>query len=364
MTTRFRSGLPAFLWILLLAPLPSEAREEPSPPKGRAPATIDYEKPAVYAKIPKSAGDSTRIRKLAAPLKARNAEETLRNIHVFLVSKVPQVPEGGWRADHWNFDRLVQGFDHDGCASHALVFANLARACGIPVVYIKSSRHTWIREYVATGKTGSFSGHVFLEVHVDGKWRLLDAQGMRIWDRYDPGDLELPGGLLASEKGWDHYEMVHSTRRDDYIREAKARWKGFDVSTLRKNENPGRALLPRAHAVTLGDEWKVLSQRLSNLRSFDLGYWQKMIGNVKQGLFIVTSMGGRVEVPRNEVGNWLPVSLEQLEKEFKAGKSSVRTRLLDDGTLVVLVSAPGLADLMRLIWKTDFEKMRAEHAAR
>ncbi len=337
---------------------------EPRPPKGRTPAVIDYEKPAQYARIPKSAGDVALIRKLATSLQAKKPEHTFLNIHAFLRSKVPHVPEDGWRADPWNFDRLVRGFDHRGCASHGLVFANLARACGIPVVYIKSSRHAWIREYVASGKTGSFAGHVFLEVYVDGRWQLLDAQGMRIWDRYDPRDLELPGGLRAYEKGWDHHAMVHSTRRDEYIREAKARWKGFDVTTLRRNENPGRSLVPKAYAVTLGDEWKVLSQRLGSLHSFDLGYWPRTIDKVKGRMFVVTSMGGRVEVPPDEIDAWLPVGLEQLEKEFLAGASHVRTRLKADGTLVVLVSAPGLRELMRLLWATDFEAMRAAHAAR
>jgi hypothetical protein len=341
---------------------PAAAKEGPKPPAGRTPEVIDYGSPAKYAKLPKSAGDAAHIRKLAAKLKDENAVETFRNLHVFIRSHVPHVPERGWRADHWDFDRLIHGFDHNGCASHGLLFGSLARACGIPVVFIKSSRHEWIRKYVGTGQTGSFSGHVFLEVHVDGAWRLLDAQGMRMWDRYDPSDPELPGGLYAYEKGWDHYAMVHSTRRDDYIREAKARWKDFDVSTLRRNENPGRRLLPRAFAVTIGGEWRALSERITGLMSFDLGYWKKTIDKVKGNFFVVTGIGGDVEVPPPEIDDWLPVKRVQLRKDALAGKSYVKTRTLKDGTFVVLVAAPGWIALKQLIWRTDFEKLRRDFA--
>lgn len=328
-------------------------------PEGRVPETIEYGKPKRYARIAKSAGDEAHIRKLAAPLKADRAEQTLRRIGAFVSDEVPHVPVDEWRAEPQDFDALVRGFDHRGCASHALVFANLARACGIPAVYVKSTRHEWIREYVATGKTGNFSGHVFLEVYVDGKWKLLDAQGMRIWDDYDVKDPELPGGLLAYEKGWDHYAMVHSARRDLYIKEATRRWRGFDVSKLRKNKASGRSLLRPAYAVTLSGEWRVLADRIPGLCSFDRGYWKQTIPKVRGNLLVVTSMGGRVEVPRDEAKAWLPVPLEQLATDAVAGKSSVRTRRLDDGTLVVLVAAPDWNALMSLIWRTKFASLRA-----
>lgn len=334
----------------------------PRPPTGRTPETIDYAHPERYLEIPKSAGDAAHVRKLAGPLKAPDAEQTLRRIHAFIADRVPHVPYGVWEADAHDFDELVQGFDHRGCASHALVFCNLARACGLPAVYVKSSSHEWIRKYVATGETGNFAGHVFLEVYLKGKWKLLDAQGMRIWDDYDGANPELPGGFLASEKGWDHYAMVHSTRRDLYIRETRERWRGFDVSQLEKNEAEGRSLLPPVYAVTLGGEWRALEERNPGLHSFDLGYWEKMIPQVRGHLFLITSMGGRVEVPEAETDAWLPVPVAQLKAEAAAGKSSVRTRRLDDGTLVVLLAAPGWNELMALIWSTDLARIRCESA--
>ena len=335
----------------------------PKPPAGRTPETIDYAEPARYLRIPKSEGDEATIRKLATPLRDADPEQTIRNVYAFVASKVPHVPSKGWDPDFHRFEQLLPGFDHTGCAEYALLFANLLRAAGIPAVYVKSSRHEWIREYVATGETDGFSGHVFLEVHVRGKWRLLEDQNLRIWDEYDPSDLELPDGLLAYEKGSDAYAMVNSTRRDLFIEEAKARWSGFDVSKLRPNEAPGRALLPPVYAITMAGEWKVLGERMSFLTfSFDRGYWAEKKASVRGNVLVVTSIGGRTDIPEQEAPAWLPVSLADLRADFLAGKSLVRTRQLDDGTLVVLVSAPGWTELMALIWTTDFERIVADSA--
>lgn len=335
----------------------------PKPPAGRTPETIDYALPDRYVSFSKSEGDEVTIRKLGAPLRDADPEQTIRNVHAFVASKVPHVPSKGWDPEFRKFEQILAGFDHAGCAEYALLFANLLRAAGIPAVYVKSSRHEWIRKYVATGETDGFSGHVFLEVHVRGKWRLLEDQTLRIWDEYEPSDPELPGGLLAYEKGSDAYAMVNSTRRDLFIEEAKARWSGFDATKLRPNEAPGRALLPPVYAVTMAGEWKVLGERISSLTfSFDGSFWAERKASIRGNVLIVTSMGGSTDIPEDEAPAWLPVSLADLRADFLAGKSLVRTRRHGDGTLVVLVSAPGWAELMALIWTTDFARIVADSA--
>jgi len=204
-------------------------------PAGRKLETVDHSKPKRCLTIGKKTGNAAAIKKLAAPLKAEDLEQTLRNICAF-VAAVPHLPQRTWLPDHQDFGTLVEGFDQKDCARHGLLFGSLVRASGIPTVYVKSMRHDWIRKFVATGETGGFSGHVFLEVHIGGKWKLVDAQGMRIWDEYDPDDPELPGGLLAYEKGTDYFAMVHSPRRDLFKQEATQRFAGLDVAKLKQND--------------------------------------------------------------------------------------------------------------------------------
>ena len=357
-TFRRVAGVAVGLGVLLGAAVVVRADGAPLPPDGRTPEKVDYATPDRYVRIPEKDGDQALIKKTAAPLKDKDAEQTFRNIHAF-IARLPHVPER-WEAEYRDFGKLLPGFDHTGCACHALLFATLARACGIPAIYVKSSRHEWIRGYVATGERGGFDGHVFLEVLVGGRWKLLDAQGMQIWDAYDTSDPELPGGLLAYEKGWDHYAMVHSTRRDEFIKEALARWKDFDVSKLRKNETPGRALLPEVFAITVGGEWELLTKRTQMSMTFDRGYWKEWAPKVKGKILLVTSIAGRVGIPDAEVEAWLPPPPGA--KAARASASELRTRRLDDGTLVVLLSAPGWNELMALIWSTDFEQIRCDFA--
>jgi len=327
------------------------------PPAGRKQEKIDHSKPARCLVIGAKTGNAAAIEKLAQPLRAEDPEQTLRNVCAF-VAAVPHLPQRQWLPDHQDFATLAEGFDERDCARHALLFGTLTRACGIPTVYVKSMRHTWIREFVASGATGHYSGHVFLEVHIAGKWKLVDAQGMRIWDEYDPTDAELPGGLLAYEKGIDNYAMVHSTRRDLFKSEATARFARFDVAKLVKKESPARPLLRPIHGLTLELEWNPLGERNPGMPTFNAAAWPEKRDAVRGDVLVITSMGGRVALPDEDIKTWLPVTKKQLAAGFAARKSGVHTRELKDGTLVVLLAAPGWNELMALIWSTDFIQHR------
>lgn len=76
----------------------------------------------------------------------------------------------------------------------------------------------------------------------------------------------------------------------------------------------------------------------------------------------VTSMAGRTDIPEAEADAWLPMPLAQLAREAREGKSGVEERRLDDGTLVVLLYAPGWNELMSLLWATDLERIRCDFA--
>lgn len=328
-----------------------------APPKGRKPENVDHGKPKSCLAISKRTGDAAAIKKLAKTLRADDPEQTLRNVCAY-VAAVPNIPHRGWLPDHQDFATLSAGFDQRDCARHALLFGTLTRACGIPTVYVKSMRHDWIRAFRETGETGNFAGHVFLEVHVGNMWKLVDAQGMRIWDDYDPDDPELPGGLHAYEKGIDHHAMVHSTRRDLFKSEALARFADVDVGKLRPNAAQGRPLLRPIHALTLATEWKALGERTPGIASFNDAFWAQKRESVRGGVLVITSMGGRVGLPRSDVDEWLPIPPKKLAEEFAERSSGVHERRLDDGTLVVLLAAPGWAELMTLIWSTDFTALR------
>ena len=74
---------------------------------------------------------------------------------------------------------------YGGCADHAAVFGTLARAAGIPTVWVKTMDVDWIEDFRAgRPEAENYRGHVFLEVFLGGRWWLLDAEAMRL---YGPG---------------------------------------------------------------------------------------------------------------------------------------------------------------------------------
>lgn len=63
---------------------------------------------------------------------------------------------------------LEDGFA-TGCTDYGLVFVALARAKGIPTVYIEALENRWLRE-----GGDKIHGHVFASIPLNDKWYLID----------------------------------------------------------------------------------------------------------------------------------------------------------------------------------------------
>ena len=80
-----------------------------------------------------------------------------------------------------------------GCADYAVVTTALLRATGIPSRLVLSVNRDW----VDARQSHPFlipRGHVFIEVWIDGAWRLLDVTYLKLYQDYDPADPVLPHG--------------------------------------------------------------------------------------------------------------------------------------------------------------------------
>ena len=158
-----------------------------------------------YAELLKDAGvDTVRELKYRNPghLARAMAEANAKRRRVRLLpseNRVGRWIEANLRYDaqcayEWrDFDGVVDLGKYGGCADHAVVFGALARACGIPCVWVKTMDADWIREFTANrGKCSSWRGHVYLEVHLRGRWMLLDASQLVLYEDYRPGERLLP----------------------------------------------------------------------------------------------------------------------------------------------------------------------------
>jgi len=197
--------------------------------------SIDYIAPTNYLALhPSFAGDGAALSGVDARLRGASDEATLANIwrwlrDDFAVRNITS--EYGWRT----VAEIVERKSYIGCADHALVYGCAARACGIPTVWVKSLDASWIRNFRNGREWDGGNGHVFLEMFIENRWRLVDATQDEIFDEYDPAQRLLPGrggDRYAYDKGGDPRALVLSLDWTPWVEETKRVFSDFDVTLL------------------------------------------------------------------------------------------------------------------------------------
>ena len=243
---------------LFLASALTFAAEPAEPPPAPSFARVDYSRPDDYRVIAPSVGDVERIRKLAAPLKGATDEATLRAVGKWIHANLREENAAAYR---WRtFEQVVDSGVYGGCADYAIVYASLARAAGVPCVFVKTMDADWIHEFVTTGTCQSWRGHVFLEVFIDGKWKLLEPTGVRLFDDYDTSARILPGNRWAYDKGGDPREIVLSVDWERWRVQTAAHFKDFDLRQLPVS-GQGRSL-DAVYVAADSPVWQAVTERL------------------------------------------------------------------------------------------------------
>jgi hypothetical protein len=195
-------------------------------------AGIRYANPSAYLDLPASLGDVQRVRSIAAQLKQPTAEATLASIGRWVRRNLKPHPKPvtEWRP----VEAIVRSATYGACGEHAVVFGALARACGIPAVWVKAADVEWILAFRRGGPAALRTprGHVFLEVHVDGKWALLDTEAGLLHARYDPAWRILPGNRFAYDKGGDPFALLLTCRFAEWKQQADAYFGALDLSQV------------------------------------------------------------------------------------------------------------------------------------
>ena len=300
---------------------------------------IDYLKPMNYVSLPADIGNAKRIETIATQLKSQTPESSLRAIDQWMKKNLRYDPNAAY---HWrNFDQIVDDGIIGGCADHSIVFGALSRACSIPTVWVKTMDYDWIREFKLLGPIGSWRGHVFLEVYIHDKWVLLDAQGMILYEDYDPNSHFFPGGRYAYDKGPDPYELILSVRWDIWKKQTADYFAGFDVSSLpgfgRGRDISGRGIYIAADSPI----WRWVqdlcsSQGYSVRKSFNTGF-DIFLPEARGNILIITCVGNRIILPEKYRTEFLPITTDQIKARLKTEKFGIARRRLNDGTRVILI---------------------------
>jgi len=315
---------------------------------------IDYARPERYLDLPPKLGKRATIQKAAADIKPAAPRGKLAAIGSWISSHLRDDDSAAysWR----DFDRILADGTYGGCADHAETFGAMARACGIPTVWVKTMDADWIRMFRRNrDETRTWSGHVFLEVHLDGKWVLLDASQGVLYEDYDVRQRILPGDRYAYDKGGDPYDLILSTRWEEWKKQTRQHFADFDLTQL----PVGRGTkLPTPGAVVVAGNnpaWQWAVDRASALgrpcgRGGNSGF-DEWIPTARAGWLVVLCEGGSVFLPEKHRGllpdGWKEASAKQ--------PSGVLHRRIADGTRVVLVFGRDADALRAEIEKLSFD---------
>lgn len=299
---------------------------------------VDHAKPDACLALPPTLGKKATIEKIAAEAKAATPRKSLAAIWAWIDSHLKYDANAAyaWR----DVDKLLADGTYGGCADHAELFGAIARGCGIPTIWVKTMDCAWIRNYVRDhDENRTWSGHVFLEVFLEGKWRLLDATQGEIYDAYEPKQRLLPGDRWAYDKGADPFALVLSPRWEDWKQQTRTQFAKFDVAQL-----PVDGAVPlsgRVYVAANEPMWDWTAARVKALgmrcgRSGNTGFDEWMPG-AKTGWLVVVCLADRVPLPDAYRG-LLPIAVAEIAPALKKDAVVVRRKTAADGTKVVLVA--------------------------
>lgn len=300
---------------------------------------IDYSKPGAYLELPAGIGNAKKIESIAAKLKGKTPEKSLRAIDRWINKNLRYDPDAAY---HWrNFEQIIEEGTLGGCADHSIIFGALSRACGIPTIWVKTMDYDWIHEFKQYGPIGSWRGHVFLEVYIQNKWVLLDAQGMTLYEDYDCSSHFFPGGRYAYDKGANPYELILSVRWETWKKQTAEYFTKFDVSRL-PDFGPGRDISGTSiYIIADSPIWRWVqdackSQRYRVRKSFNTGF-EIFLPQARGNILIIACVENHIVLPEKYHNEYLPITEQEMKALLKTKENGIARGQLDDQTKVIMI---------------------------
>jgi transglutaminase-like putative cysteine protease len=312
------------LCVILLAALsPSIRASEPSVD------TIDYATPQKYLDFPDSLGDRAAIQKQADELKGKTDLDTIRNVLTWMNHTLKY---DGNIAYRWrNYDDAIREKKTGGCADEGIVCGVLLKAAGIPTVWVKTMDVAWIWDFKKGRAFQSWSGHVFLEVFVNGKWALLDPGGQMLYQDYSPQTRILPGRRFAYHKGNDPKTMIMSLQWEEWKQQTRAYFTKLDESLLPVDERGATSLFREVYVIGNSPYYQKMTQmaREAGLRvamSFNTDY-DRFLPKARGHLLLIETHRGKPIVSAQVLEKYFPnafAGLSRPKRTIQIGDTTVR----------------------------------------
>ncbi len=282
--------------------------------------SVDYAHPAVYRDFPDSLGDRTAILALASTLKGESDADSIRNVLLWMDRnlKYDEAKAYQWR----NYDDVIREKSYGGCADQGIVCGVLLKGAGIPAVWVKTMDVAWIWNFKKGHPFTSWSGHVFLEVYVNGKWSLLDPGGKTLYQDYSPKTRILPGQRFAYHKGNDPKAMIMSLQWEQWKRQTAAYFRQLDETLLPVDEKNGTSLVRQAYVIGNSPYYQALTAMalesgLHVAKSFNMDY-DEYLPQAKGHVILIEIHRGKPIVPKEVLERYYPNALTGISRPSKA----------------------------------------------
>lgn len=303
--------------------------------------SIDHAQPQRYLELYACMGDPNTIQAIAAAVEKDTAIQTLGAIELWIQDHLRYDSSAAYE---WhNIDEMIRRGIYGSCADRALVFGTLARACGIPSVWVKTMNNDWIYDFHILGdKTYGWRGHVFLEMYIDNQWMLLDADTMKLYEAYDPTSHFFPGNRYAYDKGDNPYDMVLSLRWDLWKQQTSLYFKDFDICNL-PGFGAGRDISALSvYICARGPVYAWIEEHCKELgyhvpKSFDACYFESYRPLFTGHHLVLTCIGDHIELPAPYYAQYLPLPLDEILNNVDTEQYGILRKVLPDQTQVTLL---------------------------
>jgi hypothetical protein len=196
---------------------------------------------------------------------------------------------------------------------------------------------------------------VFLEVHLDGRWQLLDVATMRLYGDHDVNTRILPGNRFAYDKGDDPFAMILPCRFPEWREQAEDHFSKLDLALVPWSRHED---LLRAYRVYIAGNPRL--QALVASTSKTLGYhvavefhsdFERILSTAAGAIVIVTCEGRTPVLPEALWARWLPPGAAEYARGGPVPEDGVLAHRLGDGTRVIFVTGQDHASVQGQVAK-------------
>lgn len=152
--------------------LPADLSNEETEIKELPPIAQKYLQSGSQTKI------TPKIEEIAATITGKDDQEIAENIIQWIKSNLKNKDVDSIAKATLTAEEIIKKGEFSGCTDFALVFITLARAKNIPAIYVETIQEDFLGKVKSGVKIeGSFIGHVFADLYLNGEWVAVDPVG-------------------------------------------------------------------------------------------------------------------------------------------------------------------------------------------